>query len=97
MSRQTVLSNDRAIPNGITMREYYAGVALQGLLSAKAHGPVVAMAIGIADSLIQDLNRDPKELAEYVRAYLSKQQKEFKKLRDSIKSQQGAKPQEEKT
>lgn len=59
--------NDRAIPDGITIREWFAGLALAGLLADPevdgARDEIAEMAVGFADALIRRLNgaTSPKE------------------------------------
>ena len=54
-----------SIKNGITLREYFAAIALQGLVSHYGYGEAPATntgeiahwAVKLADSLIQELNQ----------------------------------------
>lgn len=48
---------------GITLREHFAGLAMQGLMHHKdtqTTDCIVVMAVRIADALIQELNKEPK-------------------------------------
>lgn len=49
---------------GMTLRQYYAGLAMQGIVSTRAHGiqsddvaPLMADAVLLADSLLAELER----------------------------------------
>ena len=52
---------------GLTIREYFAALAMQGILAAQIHGmnnmpskgPFAAIAVDAADSLIAELNKEP--------------------------------------
>lgn len=49
--------------NGLTKREYFAAIALQGLLAGGKYFDVMApvKAVELADSLIEKLNREQNE------------------------------------
>lgn len=54
---------DCPVNNGLTIREHFAAMAMQGLLAAQIHGftdvpakgPYASMAVGMADALIAEL------------------------------------------
>ena len=52
---------------GLTVREHFAALAMQGILAAQIHGmnnmpsegPFAAIAVNAADALIAELNKEP--------------------------------------
>lgn len=53
--------NEELIESGLTKREYFAALAMQGLIAKYGFHPPLDLAVRYADDLIEELNKDSDE------------------------------------